>query len=845
MATSGLLGGLSDEEPKSGWAGFLDLLRSFPGQVRLALGIRGVMWATAAGIIGVGCCLIAFADIALSLHRSDVDPERRRARDVRELDLFSRDLMRTILANAAANPGPARVRASGEPWHSFVASLDKLCGEFETPPQTRLGMTCRAKPEFVARVGAEIARFDETRQPLRPAIVRELLEIRDDISDLSQVTTRTADAMIGRLVEDYTQALLVLTLCTSGFAAAGLMLILLVGRASVDYHAQWRRAVESAHAAGASRDMLSEIIEALPAGVVVYDQNERLMMFNSVAQSLTPALREPGVIGRSYEDLAHDTARRLEASGRGPQPVQQWIDRFRQKNTEHARQSQDGRWFDWSEKGTKGGLTVGLRVEVTDLKQQEIALEQARVEYQSLVDSLADVAYTLDVETGRFIFMSAAAKEFFGVPPHKIVGNHFLQYIAPESHDQVRNTTTRNYDPDDQGTFARFSMIGAGGQVRRVEVRARRRIDANGRLISTGVIRDVEEQVQLEARLDEEMTRLQSIVGSGGALIVLVDADLKVQMVNLGFTQFTGITEADAVGRSLQDVVPVALNPARTKRSRFAVKLLNREGRERLVALTATPLLTDGGVSSIVLLGVDDTERREAEQALASAERFATVGEMASTMAHEISQPLQVINIACASAVESLDDPDYVKEKLERIASQVDTASRIIGDLRAYVHGSSSDRPMPFDANDAVRAAIDLTDHGVSEAGMEFNEQLSTGLPQVMGEMARLEQVLVNLINNARDAGGPSISIMTETVEQNDRRWVRVLVEDRGPGIAAEVLPKLFQSFVSTKPKGKGTGLGLRICRRIIEEMGGSISAANRDDGGARFEILLPAIAKN
>jgi len=273
--------------------------------------------------------------------------------------------------------------------------------------------------------------------------------------------------------------------------------------------------------------------------------------------------------------------------------------------------------------------------------------------------------------------------------------------------------------------------------------------------------------------------------------------------------------------------------------------------------VTATPVTDfNSAVTSIVLLGVDDTERREAEQALYNAERFATVGEMAGTMAHEISQPLQVINIACASALEELNDAierkeevdavPFVHEKLERIGLQVATASRIIGDLRAYVRGTTSGTHESFDVNEAVRSAVDLTDHGVREAGLVLAERLGAQVPAVMGDMARLEQVLVNLINNARDAGGKTITVSTGDTERkdgrgNERRWVRIAVEDTGPGIAPDILPRLFNSFVSTKPRGKGTGLGLRICRRILEEMGGSIAAANRAEGGASFEILLPA----
>ena len=484
--------------------------------------------------------------------------------------------------------------------------------------------------------------------------MRDLLDVRDEISDLSQVTTRTADAIIGRLVDDYAASLLVLTICTTGFAASGLMLILLVGRTSMNYHAQWRAAVDAARDAEQNRDTLREIIEALPAGVVVYDKDERLMMFNSVAQSITPALNEPGVIGKTYEMLARDSAQRLEAAGLGPQPVEGWIERFRTKSVERMRQAGDGRWFNWFEKSTASGLTVGLRVDVTEIKEQELEtehararfqslvesmtdmvytidgkghftyvspgaatlldvpsqamigtrfrdwvaaddiemvmaasrafhlspsqeqrqirfrlrasdgslrpvevryrkpvgedrtaaqvgvirditeLERARAEYQNLVDSLADVAYRLDVETGKFTFVSAAAREVFGASPDHMVGRHFMDFIAPDSRERVQRTTTRAYDPKDQGTFARFTMLGQGGEPRHVEVRARRRLDERGRLVSIGIIRDVEERVRLETRLDQEVSRLRSIVESGGALIVLVDGQLNVTIKRYG-----------------------------------------------------------------------------------------------------------------------------------------------------------------------------------------------------------------------------------------------------------------------------------------------------------------------
>ncbi|MPZ35376.1 MAG: hypothetical protein GEV13_31115 [Rhodospirillales bacterium] len=113
-------------------------------------------------------------------------------------------------------------------------------------------------------------------------------------------------------------------------------------------------------------------------------------------------------------------------------------------------------------------------------------------------------------------------------------------------------------------------------------------------------------------------------------------------------------------------------------------------------------------------------------------------------------------------------------------------------------------------------------------------------MPRVRGHIGRLEQVLVNLINNARDAGASAIQIDGERAPDAAPPVVRLRVLDNGPGIPADVLPRLFVSFITTKPQGKGTGLGLRICRRIVEEMGGKISASNRPEDGACVEVMLP-----
>jgi PAS domain S-box-containing protein len=610
-----------------------------------------------------------------------------------------------------------------------------------------------------------------------------------------------------------------------------------------------------------ARALLQETLDALPAGVVLYDSDERVMMFNKVALSISPGLAHPDVVGRTFSDLAVDNARRLEAAGYAQLDVDGAIRRFREKGAQGQRQSMDGRWIDFSEQLTPSGRTVGLRVDVSEIKNRELDVDRARAEYQALVDSLSDMVVKIDIDSGEFTFVSAAAGDLLGVPPDRLLGVNVRDFIHPEDEELVAPLVRAERLRADSGVRrVQFRMRRADGGVRHVEVGFRKMPHEPGRPLITGVFRDVTEGVELARRLEEETARLRSIVESSGAVVLVTDPDLNILMVNREFRTFWGLGAEKLTGRSMMDTIGTGLDPAihrgwRAGESTEPVSYTrirrDPQGRQRLLSVTGRPITDEAGVvRQIVFLGVDDTDRREAEQALYDSERMATIGEMAATMAHEIAQPLQVINLAAGSAQDELQqaadagsqaDTEYLTSKLQRIAAQTERASRIIGELRSFVRGTSDEQPVAFDPVAAVRGAIDLTRHALAQTRVTLSMPPLGGLPAVIGHVERLEQVLVNLINNARDAGAPTIEVIADVFQRDDRRFVRIVIEDTGPGIAADVLPRLFDTLVTTKARGKGTGLGLRICRRIVEEIGGKISAGNRAEGGARFEILLPA----
>lgn len=252
----------------------------------------------------------------------------------------------------------------------------------------------------------------------------------------------------------------------------------------------------------------------------------------------------------------------------------------------------------------------------------------------------------------------------------------------------------------------------------------------------------------------------------------------------------------------------------------------------------------------VVLSAKDVTELRMSEKQLVQASKMATLGEMATGIAHELNQPLGVIRMAASNCVKRIEkgmlDPDHLKAKLARMEDQTERASQIINQMRVFGRKASG-RMEPFDLKASLVEISELARAQLQTLDVKLAVNVPENSAFVVGEKVLFEQVLLNLISNARDAiegSGKSDGRISVTVDFGGPEGHTVYVEDNGGGISEAVLDKLFEPFFTTKEPGKGTGLGLSISFGTIRDMSGSIVANNTEEG-ACFTIVLPDASDN
>jgi C4-dicarboxylate-specific signal transduction histidine kinase len=259
----------------------------------------------------------------------------------------------------------------------------------------------------------------------------------------------------------------------------------------------------------------------------------------------------------------------------------------------------------------------------------------------------------------------------------------------------------------------------------------------------------------------------------------------------------------------------------------------------------------DQGVAFVL----DLTERKRGEEALRNAQadltrvaRLTTMGELAASIAHEINQPLAGLVSSGNACLRWLanDKPNLhaARRAAERVVSDGHRASEIIRSLRALA-GKSGPEMTQLDINDAIREVLVLMRSELNQHDVSLETALSGGLEPIMGDRVQLQQVILNLIMNGIEAMSAIMRqprVLRVRSQIDGPGAVLIAIEDSGPGLAPETMDRLFDPFFTTKPSGMG--MGLSICRSIVDAHGGRLWASQQPPRGAVFQFTVPTAAK-
>ena len=373
---------------------------------------------------------------------------------------------------------------------------------------------------------------------------------------------------------------------------------------------------------------------------------------------------------------------------------------------------------------------------------------------------------------------------------------------------------------------------------------------------------DITERKQLEKKLEKSEKKYYEIFNNIPNPVFVLDMDtLDIIDCNDSVKAVYGYNKDEIINTSFLDLF------LKEEKARYATKIktqaeitqakqLNKEGSPLFVNIRISPAEYPG--KKVLLVTTSDiTKRLETEQQLIQASKMATLGEMATGIAHELNQPLSVIKTSSSFFIRKIDRNQAIDEEvlfnvLHKVDSNVDRAARIINHMRQFARKSNKDLEKVH-VNEILKSAFEIFSQQLKLRGIEVQWKIANKLPKIYADPSRLEQVFINLLLNARDAieekwhhtkaklGEKRITLKTTY----DKQYVICEVCDTGIGISETIADKIFEPFFTTKEVGEGTGLGLSISYGIVKDCGGRIYVVQNKPQGACFILKFPVEEKN
>ena len=534
--------------------------------------------------------------------------------------------------------------------------------------------------------------------------------------------------------------------------------------------------------------------------------------------------------------------------------------------------------------------TFGMSSDVSELVGAKQELERERYLLRSLIDAFPEKIFARDLER-HYLVVNRAMAEWVGADsPDDMIGKTPADYFPADVVKAGKAEDLRMIENRQLVLNREWDLEWKPGDLHHFVTTKVPLFDADGKMWGiVGMDRDVTEQRRAKEQVLQAEQRMQAMIDNSPAVIAMKDLEGRYLMVNRGFEDLFGLERKDVLGFTDHQLIA---DKAAADKFRKHDQLVAQQGEAlqmdeelfvdnepRTYVSVKFPLRDlNGKIQSIGTIATDITDRKAAERAmhhlnqdlvkanedlkraqeqLIQAEKMESVGRLAAGVAHEVKNPLAMIGMGIELLARRVPaDDSQGQETIERMKRGIDRAKKIVKGLVDY----SSARQLsvePKDISEVIGDSLALVEYPLRQARVKLITEIQPDLPHVSVDATKMEQVLVNLMINAMHAmpdGGTLTVRAFARVLSGVRRdegvrtaghlregdhVVRIEVDDSGTGIDEAIMSKIFDPFFTTKATGQGTGLGLAVCRKIVELHNGILELENRPGGGVRASVTL------
>lgn len=568
---------------------------------------------------------------------------------------------------------------------------------------------------------------------------------------------------------------------------------------------------------------------------------------------------------RPVEGVAEEE---LAADARGAWRQRRWVETARDGGAiqvlEHVQHVEDRE---------HGHVTVLSITDLGPLLRAQSAIAESDQRLLLAAEAHKIGIFEWDVASGGLTWF-ANTEPLLGVPVGTLSDfASWQEFVFPEDRDLLAKRLEAAVWSQAEQISMFYRLLLPDGSIRAIEGSARCFYDESGALIrAVGVNIDVTDRMQQTAQLAAREAQMRSILETVPSAMVVIDIHGRILSFSPAAERMFGHSANDVIGSNVSLLMNdefglrhdgFLANYLRTGQRRIIgrprmLTVRHADGSEFPIELhVGEAVYQDNRVFTGFMTDLSERLRNEEQLAQLSSEltqigRINAMGELAAALAHEINQPLAAIanHIATAEVIlenEQISDPlhDRLFDQLRATRGQAVRAGEIIRRLRDFVARRDIDlRVEPVEA--AIREASALVLVGAQRLDVSIEYDLAPEAPFMFADKIQIQQVLVNLMRNALEALRATATdqrIIRVTTRKLDGDRIEFSVSDNGPGLAKPILDRMFLPFNSTKGEGS-MGIGLLICRRIIEAHGGRISAQNNENGGATFRFTVPGVER-